>query len=115
MVAAPRVAIAATRAARAGYLVTAYADMVADPLRLDGVLGSLRASHPAEVIADWRAMAAAGRFVDLAEGLMERHYDPRYGKHRARMEVPLTEVTVDGLDDLEAVADRVADAIRSMT
>ena len=115
MVAAPRVAIAATRAARAGYLVTAYADMVADPLRLDGVLGSLRASHPAEVIADWRAMAAAGRFVDLAEGLMERHYDPRYGKHRARMEVPLTEVAVDGLDDLDAVADRVADAIRSMT
>ncbi len=114
MVAAPRVAIAATRAARAEYLVTAYADMVADPVRLDGILGSLRASHPAEVIADWRAMAAAGRFVDLADGLMERHYDPRYGKHRARMEVPLTEVAVDGLADLDAVADRVDGAVRAL-
>lgn len=114
MVAAPRVGIAATRAARAGYLVTAYADMVADPARLDAVLASLRAAHPADVIADWRGMAAAGRFVDLAEGLMERHYDPRYGKHRARMEVPFAEVPVEGLDDLDAVAVRVADAIRSV-
>lgn len=114
MVAAPRVGIAATRAARAGYLVTAYADMVADPLRLDAVLASLRAAHPADVIADWRGMAAAGRFVELAEGLMERHYDPRYGKHRARMEVPFAEVPVEGLDDLDAVAVRVADAIRSV-
>lgn len=114
MVAAPRVAIAASRPARAGYLVTAYADMVADPARLDGVLASLRAAHPADVIADWRGMAAAGRFVELAEGLMERHYDPRYGKHRARMEVPFAEVPVEGLDDLSAVAVRVADAIRSV-
>ncbi|AWB49554.1 tRNA 2-selenouridine(34) synthase MnmH [Gemmobacter aquarius] len=114
MVAAPRVAIAASRAARAGYLVTAYADMVADPARLDGILASLRAAHPADVIADWRVMAAAGRFVELAEALMEHHYDPRYGKHRARMEVPFAEVPVEGLDDLDVVAARVADAIRSV-
>lgn len=115
MVAAPRVAIAASRAARAGYLVTAYADMVADPVRLDGVLASLRAAHPAEVIADWRAMAAAGRFVDLADGLMERHYDPRYGKHRARMDGGFAEVPVEGLTDLDAVADRVAEAVRQVS
>jgi tRNA 2-selenouridine synthase len=42
---------------------------------------------------------------------MERHYDPRYGKHRARMEVPVTEVAVEGLDELDALADRIAGLI----
>jgi tRNA 2-selenouridine synthase len=104
------VAIDAPRRARAEYLVRAYADLVADRERLDGIVASLRPLHPAEVIAEWRGMAAAGRFADLAEGLMERHYDPRYGKHRARMEVPCTEIAVARLEeaDLPALADRIA-------
>ncbi len=114
MVEAPRVAIAAPRAARAGYLVRAYADLVADVARLDGVVASLALAHPREVIAEWRAMVAEGRFVDLAEGLMERHYDPRYGKHRARMAVPFTEVAVEGLDELGAIAYRVAGAVAGL-
>lgn len=108
MVTAPRISIEAPRRARAEYLVRAYADLVADVARLDGVVASLAAAHPREVIADWRAMVAAGAFVDLAEGLMARHYDPRYGKHRARMDAPVTEVAVEGLDDLEGLADRIA-------
>ncbi|MBC2834624.1 tRNA 2-selenouridine(34) synthase MnmH [Paragemmobacter straminiformis] len=112
MVAAPRISIEATRAARAQYLVTAYADLVADPARLDAVLGALRHAHAAALVAEWRAMAAAGRFVELADGLMEHHYDPRYGKHRARMEVPLTEVPVGALTDLGAIADQVAAAVK---
>lgn len=108
MVTAPRISIAAPRAARAAYLVRTYADLVADAARLDAVVASLAAAHPREVIAEWRAMVAAGAFVPLAEGLMERHYDPRYGKHRARMEVLVTEVAVDRLDDLEPLADRIA-------
>ena len=108
MVTAPRISIEAPRRARAAYLVRAYADLVADVARLDGVVASLAPAHPREVIAEWRAMVAAGEFVDLAEGLMARHYDPRYGKHRARMEVPVTEVAVEALDDLEGLADRIA-------
>jgi tRNA 2-selenouridine synthase len=108
MVTAPRISIEALRRARAAYLVRAYADLVADVARLDGVVASLAPAHPREVIAEWRAMVAAGEFVDLAEGLMARHYDPRYGKHRARMEVPVTEVVVEALDDLEGLADRIA-------
>ena len=111
MVTAPRISIEAPRAARAAYLVRAYADLVADVARLDGVVASLAPAHPREVIADWRAMVAAGAFVDLAEGLMARHYDPRYGKHRARIEVPVTEVAVEALDDLEGLADRIAGLI----
>lgn len=111
MVTAPRISIEAPRAARAKYLVRAYADLVADVARLDAVVALLAPAHPREVIAEWRAMAAAGAFVDLAEGLMARHYDPRYGKHRARMEVPVTEVVVEALDDLESLTDRIAGLI----
>ncbi|MCZ8078535.1 MAG: tRNA 2-selenouridine(34) synthase MnmH [Rhodobacteraceae bacterium] len=111
MVTAPRISIEAPRAARAKYLVRAYADLVADVARLDAVVASLAPAHPREVIAEWRAMAAAGAFVDLADGLMARHYDPRYGKHRARMEVPVTEVAVEALDDLESLTDRIAGLI----
>jgi tRNA 2-selenouridine synthase len=114
MVSAPRVAIEAPRAARVGYLLRAYADLVADVGRLDAVVASLALAHPRETIAEWRAMVAEGRFGDLALGLMERHYDPRYGKHRARMEVPLTEVVVEGLDDLGPLADRIAEVVRGV-
>jgi tRNA 2-selenouridine synthase len=111
MVTAPRISIEAPRAARAEYLVRAYADLVADVARLDGVVASLAAAHPREVIAEWRAMVVAGEFVALADGLMAQHYDPRYGKHRARMEVPVTEVAVEGLEDLDSLADRIAGLI----
>lgn len=114
MVEAPRVAIEAPRRARAEYLVGAYADLVADVARLDQVVASLALAHPREVIAEWRAMVAEGRFVDLAEGLMARHYDPRYGKHRARMAVPFTELAVAGLDDPGAIADRVAEVVAGL-
>lgn len=114
MVAAPRVAIEAPREARARYLLRAYADLVADTERLDAVVEQLALAHSREVIAEWRAMVAEGQFVDLATGLMEKHYDPRYGKHRARMEVPFTEVAVEGLDDLEQLADRIAGVVSGM-
>lgn len=114
MVAAPRVALEAPRRKRAEYLLRAYADLVADVARLDQVVASLSLAHPREVIAEWRAMVAEGRFVDLAEGLMARHYDPRYGKHRARMAVPFTEVAVTGLEDPGAIADRVAQAVAGL-
>ena len=116
MVAAPRVAIAAPRAARAAYLVRAYDDMVADPQRLAEVLERLRPSHPGEVIAEWKDQAVRGRFAELAEGLMALHYDPRYDKHRARMEVPLTEITAEDLAPaaLEDVAAKVARMVSGM-
>ncbi len=101
MVAAPRVALRVPRAARADYLARAYADLTADRARLVEVVGKLRLAHPREVIADWIALAEAGAFRALAEGLMERHYDPRYEKHRDRMGVPLVEVEAGGLGEAE--------------
>ena len=117
MVAAPRVTIAAPRPARAAYLARSYADLTADPARLVATVGLLKPLHPREVIDEWQALAAAGAFEALAHGLMERHYDPRYGKHRARMAVPVAEVEARSLapDDLPGIAERVAEAVRGLT
>ncbi|MFZ1468616.1 MAG: tRNA 2-selenouridine(34) synthase MnmH [Paracoccaceae bacterium] len=117
MVAAPRVAVRASVAARAGYLTRAYADLTADPARLVQVVDQLRGAHSHEMIAEWQAMAGAGAFADLAAGLMQRHYDPRYEKHRARMGAGVVEVEAAGLgpDDLPDLAGRIADQVRRLT
>jgi tRNA 2-selenouridine synthase len=114
MVAAPRVAIASPRAARALYLVRAYADMVEDGGRLAGVIDLLRLSHGREVVEAWQALAATGQFVELADGLMEVHYDPRYAKHRERMAAPMAEITGGalGVTDMPILAAAVAEVVR---
>ena len=116
MVAAPRVAISAPRAVRAEYLSRAYADLTADAERLVATVELLKPVHSTEVIEEWLALAAAGEFTALADGLMERHYDPRYGKHRARMAVPFHEVEVSNLrpEALPVIAARVAEAVKRL-
>ncbi|MFC3181275.1 tRNA 2-selenouridine(34) synthase MnmH [Cypionkella sinensis] len=116
MAAAPRVAIAAEVSARAAYLVRAYADLVEDGARLAGVVAQLRPFHASAQIDAWQAMAEAGAFVDLAAGLMQQHYDPRYAKHRARLAVRCVDVTAAGLrpDDLAGLADQVARAAQTV-
>jgi tRNA 2-selenouridine synthase len=114
MVAAPRVVIAAPRAARAEYLARAYADLTLDPSRLAATVDLLKPLHPREVIEFWHTLAAAGEFAALADSLMERHYDPRYDKHRERMAAPVAEVRAGHLSatDLLGLANRVAEAAR---
>ncbi|MFB2595597.1 tRNA 2-selenouridine(34) synthase MnmH [Paracoccus sp. p4-l81] len=110
MCAAPRIAIDAPRSARADYLTRAYADVTADASRLSSIIDKLRPYHATDQIAAWQAMAAAGRFTDLADGLMAAHYDPRYGRHRDRMAVPITDLVLDRLtpNALPEAADRLA-------
>lgn len=97
MCAAPRVAMEVPRPARAAYLARAYADVAADLPRLEAILNRLRPWHPAGRIDDWQAMARAGAFEALAEGLMLHHYDPRYQRHRSRMSVPVTDLAAESL------------------
>jgi len=113
MVAAPRIEVAAPRAARAAYLTRAYGDLCADPERLVQVVGLLRPLHAAEVIEGWQALAQAGDFAALAEDLMARHYDPRYAKHRARMAHAATVVEAESLcpEALPAIAARIKAAL----
>ncbi|MBC7739700.1 MAG: tRNA 2-selenouridine(34) synthase MnmH [Candidatus Saccharibacteria bacterium] len=113
MVAAPRVAVAVPRAARAEYLVRAYADMVEDADRLAGVIELLRMSHAHAQVDEWLGMAVGGRFGELADGLMAEHYDPRYEKHRERMATPLAEIASADLNaaDMAGLAAAVAEAV----
>jgi len=113
MVTAPRIVISAPRSARAAYLARAYADLSADAARLATTVNLLRHMQPAEVIAEWLALARAGAFVELADGLMARHYDPRYDKHRARMDARSLEVqTIDlSPDAMPEIAAHVADRL----
>ncbi len=116
MVAAPRIAIAAPRDARALYLTRAYHDMVENSARLAGVIEQLRQSHDHEQVDAWRAMADAGAFAELADSLMQHHYDPRYEKHRARMAGTMVEVAAPRLvaEDLPGLARAVADKVRQL-
>lgn len=116
MVAAPRVAIAAPRDVRAAYLARAYADLTADADRLAETVGLLKPLHPAEVIEGWLGLAGAGEHAALADSLMERHYDPRYGKHRARMAEPFAEIEAEDLrpEALPGLAAKVAEAVRAL-
>lgn len=117
MQAAPRVALAVPAPARARYLTRAYGDLIADPGRLRAILDQLRPAHAAEVIEGWQAMAGSGAYQDLATSLMQRHYDPRYLKHRARVaEGRFVEITAERLDqaDLPDLAARVATVARSL-
>lgn len=117
MCAAPRIAINAPLPERAAYLTRAYHDVTADPVRLRQTIDRLRPYHPAERIADWQDQAARGDFATLAAGLMAHHYDPRYGRHRARMQVPFTDLAADSLapGDLPALAQRIADQVQAIT
>ncbi|MDR0809283.1 MAG: tRNA 2-selenouridine(34) synthase MnmH [Gemmobacter sp.] len=110
MAAAPHLVIEAPRGERAGYLARAYADMTADPVRLSATIDQLAPYQPAIRIAEWQAMAGAGAFKDLAEGLMEWHYDPRYARHRARSDQKTTAIHAESLAPkaLPALAAEVA-------
>lgn len=118
MCAAPRVRIAAPRAARADYLARAYADVTTDAARLADVIARLRALYPAETIARWLGIAGTGDFRTLADELMEAHYDPRYEKHRTRF-APERETVVEAEalapDALDPLTGRVADAVRALS
>ncbi|MGV8986116.1 MAG: tRNA 2-selenouridine(34) synthase MnmH [Cypionkella sp.] len=113
---APRIIIEAPLAERARYLTRAYADIVADGDRLAEVIELLRHAHSHETIETWTAMAASGQFEALAHDLMERHYDPRYEKHRARMEVAGVLLSAPSLEDaaLDGLAVEVAAAIAAI-
>ncbi len=111
MIGARRVEIDAPVSARAAYLARAYSDLTADAEALEATLAHLVPLQGAERVAGWQAMARAGDHVGLAGALCEAHYDPRYGKSRARLEGVALRLEAEALD--EAGLDALAGAILS--
>ena len=68
--------------------------------------------HPSrERLADWRALADAGAFAELAQKVMALHYDPAYDRSRRKHARPLLgTVALDPADPAsqEAAADHIA-------
>ncbi len=109
MAAAPRIEIAAPRAARVDYLVGAYGDLVQDADTVGAALTGLTARHGRKQVGQWREQFAGGELHALAHSLVELHYDPAY--ERGRRERPsLGVVTMTDLsaDQQERAARAIA-------
>jgi tRNA 2-selenouridine synthase len=111
---APRIELAAEPAARARYLVEAYADIIADRAALETAFERLPVHPSAKRLEGWRALADAGSFAELAQTVMALHYDPAYErarkKHGRRL---LAQVPLDPCDPAsqETAADAVLRAL----
>lgn len=111
MQSAPRIEVAAPREERAGYLVRAYHDIVADPATLEAILSRLPVHIGKDMQGHWRDLAARGDHRDLAASLMEVHYDPSYERSRRKELRPLIDqIFLPALDELglDAAAARIA-------
>jgi tRNA 2-selenouridine synthase len=117
MCAAPRIVVSAPVAARAAYLARAYADVIADPVRLADQLQPLRAHRGHATVDAWIGLLSEGRYRDLAQDLIVQHYDPAYAKSRAihRPEI-LAELETETLDEagLDGLAARIAALVSDM-
>ena len=99
MTRAPRIRIAAPAPARVAYLMSAYADTVADREAHDAALSRLPLRLGRKRVEAWRALARAGAFEELAEELLSRHYDPAYARSsRAAERTPIETLELDRLD-----------------
>ncbi|GJL90601.1 tRNA 2-selenouridine(34) synthase MnmH [Hyphococcus sp.] len=114
---APRITISATPAARADYLLTAYADIIANADVITAALERLKNFHSKETLAEWRDLAAAESWRALAIALMSAHYDPLYerSRQRGRCGAALSSFTIDQFDSatFERVACEIASALSS--
>ena len=111
MRAAPRIDVSAPVAARADYLVRAYADIVADTDQLLATLTQLKRLCGGETVERWQALGRAGLHRELAEELMQQHYDPRYAKSRGNAAAAAT-VRTEAFDD--ASLERLAAEVERM-
>ncbi|MDB5451872.1 MAG: rhodanese-like protein [Caulobacteraceae bacterium] len=110
MAAAPRIELVAPRSERARYLVATYHDIVEDRAALDTALTRLPTYPGRKRLEDWGRLADAGAFEELAEALIELHYDPAYRRSSRKDARPrLGAVELAGLApaDFEAAADEI--------
>jgi len=110
MQAAPRIVLSAPRPERARYLVQTYDDIAADREALEDALARLPLHPSQKRLEGWRGMIEAGAFAELAEALIELHYDPAYSRSSRKDERPhLGTIEVDPLDaaSQSAAADEI--------
>jgi tRNA 2-selenouridine synthase len=93
---APRVVLEAPQTARAQYLAAAYSDISADTDALEAAFDRLPVAPSRERRETWRGMIAAGAFADLAQALIDLHYDPAYDRAAKKTDAPvLARLTIE--------------------
>lgn len=96
---------------RVDLLMQEYEHFFATPERLGTILDALVPLHGHEVVRQWKRWIDAADWPTLVRDLLDRHYDPAYGKSIASHFVGYAdadELTVDGLDDYDRVASALA-------
>jgi tRNA 2-selenouridine synthase len=69
---------------RVTLLLDEYRHFLSDRAMLDAQLDCLVALHGRERIAQWKALAAAGKWREFVERLLVEHYDPAYRRSSMR-------------------------------
>ena len=98
------------------YLVEAYRDIVERPEAIAVALERLPQRPGRKRMAEWLGLAETGRFAELADALIELHYDPAYQRSSRRDERRiLGAIEVDRLDEAgqAGAANAVADLVRA--
>ncbi|MEM8791600.1 MAG: tRNA 2-selenouridine(34) synthase MnmH [Pseudomonadota bacterium] len=96
---ADRVEISADLAARTGYLLHAYDDVLSNGARLRALLTHLREVRGHAVVDGWFDLIDAGDKRALTRALIEEHYDPAYAASRRKRALrPVATVRVESLD-----------------
>ncbi|GHF66682.1 tRNA 2-selenouridine(34) synthase MnmH [Seohaeicola zhoushanensis] len=115
--AAPRIEVEADIAARTGYLVEAYDDVLSDAEGLSRKLSFLRRFRGHAVVDEWDKLIGVGDKAGITRALMEQHYDPAYDtSRRAHAHTVAAQVKVDSFDDagLDSAVGRVAEAVEQI-
>ncbi|HEY5897831.1 MAG TPA: tRNA 2-selenouridine(34) synthase MnmH, partial [Burkholderiales bacterium] len=87
---------------RVTLLLDEYRHFLADRATLEAQLDCLTALHGRERIAEWKSLAAAGRWREFVARLLAEHYDPAYNRSSTRNYAKLAEaqsVRVRGPED----------------
>ncbi len=99
---------------RVDLLMHEYEHFFATPTRLAEILDALVPLHGHEVVRQWKRWIDAAEWSTLVRDLLERHYDPAYGRSIASHFTGFAnadELTVTGLADYDRVASDLASSI----
>lgn len=73
-----RIDLQAPLAARVAFLLQDYAHLLHDPAAIQAKFQRLKARHGGLIIAHWQDLAARQQWAQLAQELLQQHYDPLY-------------------------------------
>ena len=117
MTEAPRIKITAPLAARVAFIMEDYRDILADPDTVAKRLAPLRHLRGHAIVDRWQGLQDNGNLSNLAQALIEDHYDPAYATAQRKLKrATLGEVLSDSLDQtgVEKTAQKVAEIVRSL-